>query len=81
MRDKNKVQLEMLSFIRRQLKSRKIPDIKLLESTKRNLEKLARDPFEKRSFLYLNVLDWVTGKLQNTTVDTIIQMRNQRVKE
>ncbi len=77
MRDKNKVQLEMLSFIRKQLKSRNIPDLKLLEATHRNLSKLARDPFAKRSFLYLNVLDWTEGKLQGLTVDKVIQKRNQ----
>lgn len=77
MKDRNKVQLEMLSFIRKQLRSSNVPDEKLLKSTQKNLIKLANDPFEKRAFLYLNALDWVESKLENKTVAQIIKDRRQ----
>ncbi len=75
MKDRNRMQLEMLSFIRKQLRSRNIPDYRLLETTKKNLLKLAKDPYEKRSFLYLNVIDWVSGKLLQQTVSETIKKR------
>jgi hypothetical protein len=79
MKDRNKVQLELLSFIRKQLRSNNVPDEKLLRATKKNLIKLASDPYEKRAFLYLNALDWVESKLQGKTVAGIIRERRQPV--
>ncbi|NND08274.1 MAG: hypothetical protein HKN87_17995 [Saprospiraceae bacterium] len=73
--DKNKVQGELLSFIRRQLKSRNIPDFALLEKTKKQLDKFKQDPYEKRAFLYLDAGDWVTGKLEGLTVSEVIRKR------
>jgi hypothetical protein len=75
MKDRNKVQLELLSFLRKQLKSSNVPDMKLLNATHKQMQKLATDPYEKRAFLYLNVLDWVESKLQGLTVQEVIQKR------
>jgi hypothetical protein len=47
MKDRNKVQLELLSFIRKQLRSSNVPDEKLLKATQKSLVKLAADPYEK----------------------------------
>jgi hypothetical protein len=79
MKDRNKVQLELLSFIRKQLRSSNVPDEKLLKATQKSLVKLAADPYEKRAFLYLNALDWVVSKLQNKTVAQIIRDRRQPI--
>ena len=70
------MQGELLSFIRKQLKSRNIPDFVLLEKTKKKLDKYRLDPFEKRAFLYLDAGDWITGKLNGLTVSEVIRQRH-----
>ncbi len=75
MEDRNKVQLELLSFIRKQLRSSNVPDMSLLKKTKKNLEKLIVDRYEMRSFLYLNALDWVDSKLEGKTIEDIIKLK------
>jgi hypothetical protein len=75
MKDRNKVQLELLSFLRKQLKSSNVPDMKLLHATHKQMLKLSADPYEKRAFLYLQVLDWVESKLQGITVEEVIQRK------
>ncbi len=78
MKDRNKVQMEILSFVRKQLRSSNVPDHKLLAQTRKNLAKLANESYEKRSFLYLNVLDWVNAKMEGTTVDEIVKRKRLR---
>lgn len=76
MKDRNQVQLEVLSFIRKQLKSNTVPDLKLLKGMLKNLEKLQKDPYEKRSFIYLDAIAWVQSKLNGITVQDVIQQRD-----
>jgi len=78
MKDRSKVQLELLSFIRKQLKSSNVPDQKLLKSTYKNMKKLTADPYEKRAFLYLQVIDWVESKIEGKTVEEIIKAKRMR---
>ncbi len=78
MKDKNKVQMEVLSFMRKQLKSLDKPDYTLLLETRKNLLRISVDPFEKRSFLYLNFLDWVNAKLEEVTVEVIVRRNRER---
>ena len=75
MKDRNKVQLEVLSFIRKQLKSNTIPNESLLKSMLKNLEKLQKDPYEKRSFIYLDAIAWVQSKLSGKTIQDIVSER------
>lgn len=37
------------------------------------LVKLANDPFEKRAFLYLDIISWLESKLENVSVQAIIR--------
>ncbi|MDH3648326.1 MAG: hypothetical protein OEQ53_01525 [Saprospiraceae bacterium] len=73
MKDHNQVQLEVLSFIRRQLKSSTIPDPKLLQSMLKTLQSLQKDAFEKRSFIYLDAIAWVKSKQQGKHVQDVIR--------
>ena len=75
MKDRNKVQLELLSFLRKQLKSSNMPDTRLLKATHKQMIKLVSDPYERRAFLYLNVLDWLESKLQGITVEEVIKRK------
>ncbi len=81
MKDRNRVQVEMLSFIRKQMRSNTIPDLKLLEEARQNLLKVAQDPYGKRAFIYLNVIDWIDGKIRGITTAEVIQERNRQLQD
>lgn len=39
------------------------------------LIKMANDPFEKRAFLYLDIISWLESKLDNKTIQDVIQIK------
>ena len=77
LKEKNRLQTEMLAFIREQLKEKRPGDNKSLLQLRKKMEKLYRDPFEKRAFLYIGVLDWVDSKLENCHIQDVITKRNR----
>ncbi|MBK7370816.1 MAG: hypothetical protein IPJ09_05140 [Saprospiraceae bacterium] len=73
MDDLHAVQKEILSFIR------KLPRVQtsdLKREFKKLLDRLNRlksDPYEQRSFLYLDIISWLESKIQGVPVQTIIK--------
>lgn len=78
MKDLHRAQKEILFFLR------KLPSIKpeklnhAFISLLNELKKLQKDPYEKRPFLYLDIISWLESKITNIPVQEII--RNKRVK-
>ncbi len=85
MEDLHQVQKEIFGFLRRTPSMRR--DM-LLGEFKRLHDKLlplASDPFERRSFMYLDILSWLESKLQHRPLSAIVQEkfleRTQSVKQ
>lgn len=80
MNDLHEVQKAILSFLRRlenvyphQIKN----EFKKLHKKLKNYEK---DPYEQRSFLYLDILSWLESKIDNKPVSQIIQDKFRKLK-
>lgn len=78
MKDLHRTQREVLLFLRRlpSISEDKLNDAfnGLLEELKR----LRQDPYEKRPFLYLDIISWLESKISDIPVQTII--RQKRLK-
>ena len=62
----NKLQTRSLQFFKK-VHTLPVSDrIELFKEFKKDLEEIAKDPFEKRAFLYLDVLSWVKSKLSRS---------------
>jgi len=80
MNDLHEVQKELIKFLRslgdiypQQLKNE---FIKLHTS----LKKYENDPYERRAFLYLDLISWLESKIENRPVDVIIQEKFKLIK-
>jgi len=73
MEELNAVQQEILKFLRRNLhlNPQNLTDAFLQLRT--HLKPLENSPVERRSFLYLDIISWLTSKIENRPVQTIIQ--------
>lgn len=73
MKDMHKVQSEILRFIRNL--TRILPsDVNTeLSKLKDKLKKLEHDQFERRPFLYLDIISWIEGKLEGKTAEQKIR--------
>lgn len=73
MKDLEKMQLEIIKFLRRTTKMEaskmKNEFMKLHDS----LLIIADEPFEKRPFLYLDIISWLEGKMRDKTIGMIIK--------
>ncbi len=75
MKDLHRAQKEILFFLR------KLPSIqpdRLTDAFKgllSDLKKLEKDPYEKRPFLYLDIISWLESKISNVPVQDIIQAK------
>lgn len=69
----NQVQQYIINFLRKvplmDAKSIKQEFIKL----RANLMKLQQDPYEKRAFLYLDIISWLTCKIENRTIQEVMR--------
>ena len=45
---------------------------------KEKLEKLAENPFESRSYSYLDVVSWLESKIEGVAVQTIIRRKFEK---
>lgn len=67
------VQKEIFFFLR-QLPFSSMSDLrKAFRILHRKLVKLAQDPYEKRAFLYLDIISWLECKLENKSVQEVIR--------
>ncbi len=75
MNDLHEVQKEMIRFLRN------LPDVSPLEikqefkNLHQRLKQYEDHPFERRAFLYLDILSWLESKIDNKPVAEIIQKR------
>ncbi|MBT8232135.1 MAG: hypothetical protein HKO66_12710 [Saprospiraceae bacterium] len=75
MKELQKVQKEVLRFIRKtpsMMEKDLILEFKLL---KKKLEEIETEPFEKRPFLYLDIISWLDSKINKTTMVKAIRKR------
>ena len=47
---------------------------------KNELDVIAEDPYERRSFLYLDVLSWLESKIDNVPVEQVIKQKRKALK-
>ena len=75
MEDLHKVQREMITFLKR-LGDIYPHDIKAaFKELHAKLKVFEDDPYEKRAFLYLDVLSWLESKIENKSVEMIIRRK------
>lgn len=78
MDDLQEVQKAILGFIRKlpqvEEENLKIEFTKLHES----LIRIANNPYEKRPFLYLDIISWLESKIHNSTVEEIAQSKFEK---
>lgn len=67
------VQKEIFHFLRQLPFANEVEMKKGFKFLLGKLVKLANDPFEKRAFLYLDIISWLESKLDNSTVQIVIR--------
>lgn len=84
MEDLHEIQKEILRFIRKipRIKKENLKsEFKLLRD---NFVKVASHPYEKRPFLYLDIISWLESKIENRTVQEVIRekfLERERLRE
>ncbi|PVY43126.1 hypothetical protein [Pontibacter virosus] len=80
MNNQQQMQVEIFRFLR------KLGDIAPHElrdafiSLKAKLESIAADPFERRPFLYLDIISWLESKIENIPVQEVIKRKSRTLK-
>ncbi len=73
MEDLNVVQREILTFLRKEIRTDPKDMRRAFIQLKAKLEKLQDHPNERRSFLYLDIISWLESKIEAKTVGEIIR--------
>ena len=74
MQELHQAQKEILQFLRRLHRIQRKNGLKReFIKLKGNLEKIQNDPYERRPFLYLDIISWLESKIENRPVQTIIR--------
>ncbi len=73
MEELHAVQLEIFRFLRRTPRMQAHELRGEFIELKRKLEKLENDPFEKRPFLYLDIISWLESKIEGRPVQEVIR--------
>ncbi len=77
MNDMHEVQKEMIRFLRN------LPEVSPLDikdefrKLHKKLKKFEDHPYEKRAFLYLDIISWLESNIENRPVQEIIREKNQ----
>jgi hypothetical protein len=80
MDDLHKVQAEIMVFLR---KLKKILPSELNTAFKelhKNLKELENHPYEKRSFLYLDIISWLESKIENKGIHLIMKEKAKNLR-
>jgi len=77
MGDLGSVQKEIFRFLRRLPRIRETDLKAAFIELKEKLEQLESDPFERRPFLYLDIISWLESKIQGRSVQEVIQEKYQ----
>jgi len=75
MEDMHEVQKEILKFLRRLPRVGRMDLPAAFVDLKDRLEKLRADPYERRPFLYLDIISWLECKIQKVTVQEIVRQK------
>lgn len=77
MEELNQVQLEILRFLRMAMHSNTNNLNKIFIKLRTQLTPLAENPIEKRSFQYLDIISWLTAKIEKRSVQEVIREKFQ----
>ena len=75
MEDLHQVQRAMISFIRGLTEVYPHEIKKSFKELHATLSQYTNDPFERRSFLYLDILTWLQSNIEGRSIPIIIQER------
>ncbi|MEL6926338.1 MAG: hypothetical protein AAFO94_20010, partial [Bacteroidota bacterium] len=75
MSELNKLQTATLRFFRGIIKKLPAEHQLAYREFEKELQALARDKFEKRAFLYLDIVSWVRSKLKEEDMRSIVRQR------
>ncbi len=78
MEELNKVQTATLRFLNNMISLNEYERKEAYVQFKENLEIIAKDPYEKRGFVYFDVLSWVTGKIEKKPLAAIIKRKQRK---
>lgn len=73
MNDMHQVQLKMITFLKNLSKIYPQDLKKAFVHLHKELSVFENHPYERRSFLYLDILSWLESKIENRTVEAVIQ--------
>lgn len=73
--DLNGVQIEILGFLRKLPLSSRDQESLAFGNLLEKLVALSHKPYEKRPFLYLDIISWLESKLTGKTVQEIVQLK------
>jgi hypothetical protein len=73
MEDLHAVQREIFSFLRKTPRMRKAELKREFLNLRKRLSKLEADPYERRPFLYLDIISWLDSKIEGKPVQDIIR--------
>jgi tetratricopeptide (TPR) repeat protein len=69
----NQVQQHILNFLRKVPLMDTVSVKKEFIKLRTNLIKLQQDPYEKRAFLYLDIIAWLTCKIENRSIQDVMR--------
>jgi hypothetical protein len=72
-KEKNKVQNGVLSLFRDLVNAPVLDRRDILRKYYEKLEEVHHDPYEKRSFLYLDILPWLKARIERKSLSEVIQ--------
>ena len=80
MNDLNSVQEEVLLFLRKLPQTNEDQIARKFKKLHSKLIDLQKKPYQKRAFLYLDIISWLDSKMQNTTIQEVIRAKFQQRK-
>jgi len=75
MEDLHEVQKEIFRFLRRTPRMRASEMKQEFVALKEKLTRIEREPYERRPFLYLDIISWLESKIENRSVQAIVQAK------
>jgi hypothetical protein len=81
MNEMNGVQMEIFSFLRKLPLQSPAQRVSVFSELKLNLLQLSEERFEKRPFLYLDIISWLEAKIEGITVQETVQRKFKKEQE
>ena len=77
MNDLNSVQEEVLLFLHNLPQTNEDQLARKFKKLHSKLIELQKKPYQKRAFLYLDIISWLDSKIQNMTIEEVIRRKFQ----